>query len=109
MISVPNHLPQLNGNRLIGLLIVICVIVLQSCSSPKSVYTPSTVKSPEIVEEVVKEETIDTVVWEVTPEEEMPPISTAEAEPILEKKRFIMWLCFCRLKHKNLMQDQKLF
>jgi len=86
MISVPNHLPRLNGNKLFAILIIISGLAIQSCSTTKSVYKPSTVKSPEIVEEIVKQETIDTVKWEVVPQKEMPPITSEAEEMVLDKK-----------------------
>jgi len=87
MILAPNHLPLLNGNKFFTVLVLLCGIIVQSCKTSQAVYKPSkTIKPTEVVEEVIREETIDTVKWEVTPEEDMPPITSGVDEPSLDKK-----------------------
>ena len=87
MISAPNHRLLLNGNKFGLALFVVCLIIMQSCSTAKTVYRPSTTTPVEQVEDVVTTTKIDTVEWDVVPEEEMPPITSEEEyNPEFDKK-----------------------
>lgn len=86
MISVPSLLQRLSGNNII-LILLTSIVTLLSCSTTKPVYSPGKINTPEPVQDVLVEQKMDTVVWEITPEEEMPPITSERfEEPSYEKK-----------------------
>ena len=79
MILAPNHPLQLNGNKIGLVIFILSLILMQSCSTTKSVYKPSDTTPVEPVEDVVAVTKIDTVEWDVVSEEEMPPMTSDDS------------------------------
>ncbi len=85
MILAPNHPRLLSGSKI--LLLFSTTLFLLSCSTSKTVYTPSRVSTPK--ETPVKQDVplVDTVKWEIVDEEVKPPIQNDEIDIIPQEKK----------------------